>query len=99
VNFSGDLAQLAQSKIFPSWLRPLFRKDWIVYSKPPFAGPEHVLQYLGRYTHLVAICNHRLVSSADGQVRLCSAHPAKALALLLCEKGRLPEGDEVVALL
>jgi len=55
-------------QIFASWLRPLFRKDWVVYSKPPFGGPEYVLQYLGRYTHRVAISNHRLVSLADGQV-------------------------------
>src|SRR5512132_3570741 len=54
--------------IFASWLRPLFRKDWVVYSKPPFGGPEYVLQYLGRYTHRVAISNHRLVSFADGQI-------------------------------
>jgi hypothetical protein len=50
------------------WLRPLFRKDWIVYSKPPFVGPEYVLQYLGRYTQRVAISNHRLVALADAQV-------------------------------
>src|SRR2546421_9044478 len=67
-HFSGNLALLAQPKIFASWLRPLFRKDWVVYSKPPFGGPEYVLQYLGRYTHRVAISNHRLVSFADGQV-------------------------------
>jgi hypothetical protein len=53
---------------FAAWLRPLFRKDWIVYSKPPFGGPEYVLQYLGRYTHRVAISNHRLLALADGQV-------------------------------
>jgi len=46
----------------------LFRKDWVVYSKPPFGGPQYVLQYLGRYTHRVAISNHRLVSFAHGQV-------------------------------
>src|SRR5947208_1332084 len=63
-HFSGNLALLAQPKIFASWLRPLFRKDWVVYSKPPFGGPEYVLQYLGRYTHRVAISNHRLVSLA-----------------------------------
>jgi Putative transposase len=40
----------------------------VVYLKPPFGGPEYVLQYLGRYTHRVAISNHRLVSFADGQV-------------------------------
>jgi Putative transposase len=55
-------------KIFAAWLRPLFRKDWVVYLKRPFGGPEYVLQYLGRYTHRVAISNHRLVSFADGQV-------------------------------
>ena len=68
LNFHGDLSCLAQPKVFASWLRPLFRKDWVVYSKPPFGGPEHVLQYLGRYTHRVAISNHRLVSCADQQV-------------------------------
>src|SRR5437762_6775509 len=68
LHFSSDLALLAQPKIFASWLRPLFRKDWIVYSKPPFGGPEYVLHYLGRYTHRVAISNHRLVSFADDQV-------------------------------
>jgi hypothetical protein len=68
LNFSGDLSLLAQPKIFASWLRPLFRKDWVVYSKPPFGGPEYVLQYLSRYTHRVAISNHRLISFADGQV-------------------------------
>ena len=53
---------------FAAWLRPLFRNDWVVYSKRPFGGPEHVLRYLGRYTHRVAISNHRLVSFADGKV-------------------------------
>jgi hypothetical protein len=68
LSFHGDLRLLAQSKTFCSWLRPLFRKDWVVYAKRPFGGPEYVLQYLGRYTHRVAISNHRLVSFADGQV-------------------------------
>jgi len=68
LNFQGDLTRLAQPKIFAAWLRPLFRKDWVVYAKRPFGGPEYVLQYLGRYTHRVAISNHRLVSFADGQV-------------------------------
>src|SRR6266850_161858 len=67
-HFHGNLALLAEPKIFAAWLRPLFRKDWVVYTKPPFGGPEYVLQYLGRYTHRVAISNHRLVSFADGQV-------------------------------
>jgi hypothetical protein len=68
LHLSGDLALLAQPKVFAAWLRPLFRKNWVVYSKPPFGGPEYVLQYLGRYTHRVAISNHRLVSLANGQV-------------------------------
>ena len=66
--FHGDLTLLAQPKTFAAWLRPLYRKDWIVYLKPPFGGPQFVLQYLGRYTHRVAISNHRLVSFADGKV-------------------------------
>src|ERR1700726_542978 len=68
LQFHADLTPLAQPKTFSSWLRPLFRKDWVVYSKRPFGGPEHVLPYLGRYTHRVAISNHRLVSFADGKV-------------------------------
>jgi len=68
LRFHGDLRPLAQPKTFSSWLRPLFRKDWVVYAKRPFGGPEHVLQYLGRYTHRVAISNHRLVSLADQKV-------------------------------
>jgi len=68
LHLSGDLALLAQPKFFAAWLRPLFRKNWVVYSKPPFGGPEYVLQYLGRYTHRVAISNHRLLALVDGQV-------------------------------
>jgi hypothetical protein len=66
--FQGDLKLLAQPKIFAAWSRPLFRQDWVVYLKPPFGGPEYVLHYLGRYTHRVAISNHRLVSLSDGRV-------------------------------
>src|SRR6201984_2991262 len=68
LNFQGDLKLLAQPKIFAAWLRPLYRQDWVVYLKRPFGGPEYVLHYLGRYTHRVAISNHRLVSLTDGQV-------------------------------
>jgi hypothetical protein len=68
LQFHGDLAPLARPKTFSSWLRPLFRKDWVVYSKRPFGGPQHVLHYLGRYTHRVAISNHRLISFSDGTV-------------------------------
>src|SRR5215469_818032 len=68
LHLAGELAALSHPKFFAAWLRPLFRKDWVIYSKPPFGGPEYVLQYLGRYTHRVAISNHRLVALADGQV-------------------------------
>jgi hypothetical protein len=68
LGFRGDLKHLAQPKIFAAWLRLLYRQHWVVYLKRPFGGPEYVLQYLGRYTHRVAISNHRLVSFTDGQV-------------------------------
>ncbi len=68
IEFHGRLALLAAPRTFASWLRLLFRQDWVVYSKPPFGGPEHVLRYLGAYTHRVAISNHRLVALADGNV-------------------------------
>jgi hypothetical protein len=60
--------ELAREKAFHAFLRPLFGQDWVVYAKRPFGGPEHVLHYLARYTHRVAISNHRLVSVADGKV-------------------------------
>jgi hypothetical protein len=68
LQFHGKLAPLSLPKTFTAWLRLLFRKDWVVYAKPPFGGPEYVLQYLGRYTHRVAISNHRLVSFAEEKV-------------------------------
>jgi hypothetical protein len=68
VEFHGRLAPLAEPRAFASWLRLLFRQDWVVYSKPPFGGPEHVLRYLGAYTHRVAISNRRLLALADGKV-------------------------------
>ena len=68
LQFSGRLKGLEEKKAFHAFLRPLFRKDWVVYAKRPFGGPEHVLQYLARYTHRVAISNHRIVNVADGKV-------------------------------
>jgi hypothetical protein len=66
--FPGSLQPLAKEPAFRSFLRSLFRQNWVVYAKPPFGGPQHVLHYLARYTHRVAISNHRLVNCADGQV-------------------------------
>ena len=68
LQFHGDLASLTEPRTFASWLRLLFRHDWVVYSKRPFGGPEHVLRYLGAYTHRVAISHHRLVALNDGEV-------------------------------
>jgi Putative transposase len=66
--FPGLLKPLAEEQAFRAFLRLLFCQDWVVYAKPPFGGPRHVLQYLARYTHRVAISNHRLVSFADNKV-------------------------------
>jgi hypothetical protein len=49
-------------------LRTLHQHQWVVYAKQPFGGPNHVLNYLARYTHRVAISNHRLVALSDGKV-------------------------------
>jgi hypothetical protein len=68
LQFHGCLAYLAQARAFASWLRTLFRHDWVVYAKRPFGGPEHALRYLGAYTHRVAISNHRLVALNQGEV-------------------------------
>jgi hypothetical protein len=68
LRFHGSLQSLAEPRLFRQLLRQLFQQDWVVYAKPPFGGPEHVLQYLARYTHRVAISNHRLVTFQNGQV-------------------------------
>ena len=68
IKFYGRLTPLAEPRAFASWLRLLFRHDWVVYSKRPFGGPEHVLRYLGAYTHRVAISNSRLVALSQSNV-------------------------------
>jgi hypothetical protein len=65
---AGQLQHLNQPKAFASFLRVLFRQDWVVYAKPAFGGPEHVVRYLGRYTHRIAISNHRLNAFDGDQV-------------------------------
>jgi hypothetical protein len=62
LTFAGTIERIIEPKCFAAFLRTLFRQDWVVYAKPAFGGPEQVLRYLGRYTHRVAISNHRLVS-------------------------------------
>ncbi len=64
-----DVAPLVNPDCFYALLSKLRHKSWVVYSKAPFAGPEKLLAYLGRYTHRVALSNHRLISCDDGVVR------------------------------
>ena len=66
---AGSVAGLAEPAAFQAFCATLRTQDWVVYAKPPFAGPAQVLEYLGRYTHRVALSNDRLVRVADGQVR------------------------------
>ena len=68
LNFSGLIQHLADANRFAEFIRKLHRQEWVVYTKPSFGGPEQVLRYLGRYTHRVAISNHRLVSFDGDQV-------------------------------
>jgi hypothetical protein len=68
LQFSGRSAAFADPARFQTWLRTLQKCDWVVYAKPPFGGPEHVLKYLARYTHRVAISNGRLLSLEQGRV-------------------------------
>jgi hypothetical protein len=68
VQFHGDLKRWSDPTSFAQYLAPLRDRGWVVYAKPPFGGPEKVLDYLGRYTHRVAISNHRLKELKDGQV-------------------------------
>ena len=69
LHFFTALDQLQDPYAFP--LSGSAQKvKWVVYAKPPFAGPQQVLDYVGRYTHRVAIANHRLLDFEDGQVQL-----------------------------
>jgi len=66
--FRGNASAFADKHNFRRLIRILWNKQWITYSKQPFGGPEQVLEYLGRYTHRVAITNNRIVSIEDGEV-------------------------------
>jgi len=68
LHFPGALQPLATAGAFRAFLRSLYRQAWVVYAKPPFGSPAHVLHYLARYTHRVAISNHRLVAVTDDTV-------------------------------
>jgi hypothetical protein len=69
LRFAGSVAGLQDPPAFAAFLATLRAHDWVVYAKVPFAGPAQVLEYLGRYTHRVALSNDRLVSLEEGLVR------------------------------
>ncbi|HET9247166.1 MAG TPA: IS91 family transposase [Xanthobacteraceae bacterium] len=69
LDFFGELVGLAKPAAFAAHLRALRSVEWVVYAKRPFGGPQQVLDYLGRYTHRVAIANTRLIGVVDGEVR------------------------------
>ncbi len=68
LKFFSALEKFRDRSEFLRYLDPLSKSEWVVYAKPPFAGPEKVLDYVGRYTHRVAISNNRLLGIEDGQV-------------------------------
>src|SRR5215471_13665780 len=69
LHFFTSLEHLHDRRQFTRYLAPLQKKKWVVYAKPPFGGPQQVLDYVGRYTHRVAISNNRLMDIEGGQVQ------------------------------
>ena len=68
LRFCASTNSFSAPKRFDAFIDSLFDKEWVVYAKPAFGGPSQVLRYIGRYTHRVAISNHRLLSFESGQV-------------------------------
>jgi hypothetical protein len=68
LRFLGEISPLAKPQPFQALLDKLYGKNWVVYAKRPFGGPKQVIEYIGRYSHRVAVSNHRLLSLADGKV-------------------------------
>lgn len=66
--FPGSISHLKEPGDFDTFRKQCYKKKWVVYCKPPFGGPKGVLQYLGRYTHRIAISNNRLLVNRDGNV-------------------------------
>jgi len=69
LQFFSDLQPLQERVVWSRYVHQARTRQWVVYAKRPFGGPAQVLDYLGRYTHRVAIANQRLLALADGQVR------------------------------
>jgi hypothetical protein len=89
LHFFGACVPLRDEQNFAAFLRTLYRQEWVVYAKPPFGGPQHVLHYLARYTHRVAISNHRLLAVSDSQVSFRwkdYAHGSKQRTMTLAPK-------------
>jgi hypothetical protein len=90
LSFYGECLPLKDGRAFSEFLRTLFQQDWVVYAKPPFGGPEHVLQYLARYTHRVAISNHRLLSVDETNVTFqwkdYAHHDKRRTMTITCEE-------------
>ncbi len=68
LRFFDDLESLASISAFAPYLAPLRQRPWVVYAKRPFGGVQQALEYLGRYTHRVALSNERLLAVKDGEV-------------------------------
>ena len=86
LDFAGETTALAEPSAFRAFLAKLRAKDWVVYAKPPFGGPEQVLAYLGRYTHRIAIGNERLLGLRERRgplplPRLCPWEQDKVMRL------------------
>ncbi|MEL0252990.1 MAG: IS91 family transposase, partial [Novosphingobium sp.] len=79
LGFFGTLVDLATRKAFLRYLSPIRKKRWVVYAKPPFAGPQAVLAYLSRYTHRFAISNRRLIAFDETSVTFRSTDVAKLI--------------------
>ena len=86
LRFPGQMRNLAVPEAFAALLHQSCRNNWVVYAKRPFGGPGHVLEYLGNYTHRIAISNHRLLELRDGKVTFRwrdSAHKNKQRCMAL----------------
>ena len=68
--FPGKIADIGTNAGFKKLKNQLFSKEWVVYSKQPFGGPKQVLEYLGRYTHRVAISNNRILGMENNTITL-----------------------------
>lgn len=66
--FHGTLKEYSNHSLWEYFIDDLYSKEWVVYTKPPFASPERVLKYLGGYTHRIAISNHRIIDVSDTHV-------------------------------